>query len=181
MTESAVLAAVGCIAGGLLTAAGSRAVIAAAAGGSLAVTTATDAAVLLFTAVLTISTVLCFGLLPAIRGSRAELASVTRGGRLATSVHASGARVPVGRLLIPLQVDALARTARRRRTAEPEPRPPGRIRSRTRSGPPAGCRSRCRQARVHWRPLPGAGRGSPQADRCTARRRGSILFTERSL
>jgi predicted permease len=104
LTESVVLAVAGCLAGFLLAAAGTSAVIAAAAGGSLGVRTSADHIVVLFTVGLTICTVLCFGLIPAIRGSRADLASVTRGGRLTAGAHASGIRVPVGRLLIPLQV-----------------------------------------------------------------------------
>jgi predicted permease len=104
MTESAVLAAIGCCAGLLLAAVGSHAVIVAAAGGASDITTTADGTILFFTLGLSIFTVLCFGLIPAVRASRTDLASVTRGGRSAARAHASGVRVPIGRALIPLQV-----------------------------------------------------------------------------
>jgi predicted permease len=106
MTESAMLAAVGGVAGLAFAWWGSRALAAAAAVGRAPIApTRVDASVVGFTLAVTIVAVVAFGLAPALRTSRVDIASSLRAkGRVSHRPRARGGRVPIGRVLIPLQV-----------------------------------------------------------------------------
>ena len=112
LTESFVLGAAGA-AGGLLVAWwGSRLLITLAADGASAIPLETrlDLPVLGFTLALTLAAVAVFGLVPALRASRVDLATTMRaharavGGAGGVNWGVRGQRIPVGRLLIAAQV-----------------------------------------------------------------------------
>lgn len=108
LTESALLAAIAAAVGLFVAWWGSRALLVLAAnGGSLPIDLPLDGRVLAFTIVVSIGAVALFGLAPALRASRVELASAMR----ATTTSASGStlgrrgqRAPLGQLLIAGQV-----------------------------------------------------------------------------
>ena len=102
-TESALVGALG--AGVGLAAAwwGSRALVSAATADSAAAAARVSWPVMVFTLAIALGATLCFGLVPAFQASRGDVASPMRS--LGRTVGASrGGRVPVGRLLVPLQV-----------------------------------------------------------------------------
>jgi predicted permease len=108
LTESAVLAMIGGALGMLVAVWGSRGLLVLASGGGrLPINLAMDGWVLAFTLVVSFGAVLLFGLVPALRASRVDLASTMRAG--AHSVAGSalghrGQRAPLGKLLIAGQV-----------------------------------------------------------------------------
>jgi predicted permease len=108
MTESVLLAALGACAGVAVAWWGSVALarVATTADSPVAIVSGIDARMLAFMLAICVAAVVCFGLAPAVRASRADLATsmraharsvVARGGR-------RGGRVPVGASLVPLQV-----------------------------------------------------------------------------
>lgn len=102
-TESALVGALG--AGLGLAAAwwGSRALVSAATADSAAAAARVSWPVMVFTLAIAVGATLCFGVVPAFRASRGDVASPMRS--LGRTVGGSrGGRVPVGRLLVPLQV-----------------------------------------------------------------------------
>jgi predicted permease len=108
LTESAVLALAGAVSGLLLAAWGSRLLVALAAdGANIPLDLRLDLPVLAFTLVLSLAAVALFGLAPALRASRVDLATTMRAqarsvsGGLGTSV---GHRLPAAKLLIAAQV-----------------------------------------------------------------------------
>jgi predicted permease len=108
LTESAVLAAISAGIGLLVAWWGSRALLALAAGGGhLPIGLSLDWRVLAFTVAVSVGAVGLFGLAPAVRASRVDLASAMRAN--ATSVAGSalgqrGQRAPLGPVLIAGQV-----------------------------------------------------------------------------
>jgi len=108
LTESAVLAALGAAAGLLVAWWGSHALLALAGDGrAIPVHTGVDFPVLSFTALVSVAAVALFGLVPALRGSRVDLASMMRssGGAIAGgSLGLRRGRVPLGMLLVVGQV-----------------------------------------------------------------------------
>jgi predicted permease len=108
LTESVVLALFGGAVGMFVAMWGSRGLLVlAAGGGTLPIDLAMDGWVLAFTLALSFAAVLLFGLVPALRASRVDLASTMRAG--AHSVAGSalghrGQRAPLGKLLIAGQV-----------------------------------------------------------------------------
>jgi len=111
LTESVVLALLGA-AGGLLVASwGSRLLVALAADGAGAIplNIRLDLPVLAFTLGMALLAVALFGLAPALRASRADLATTMRAharavGSGGTAIGARGQRIPIGKLLIAAQV-----------------------------------------------------------------------------
>ena len=104
MTESSVIGALGAVAGFAAAWWGSRALVAAATAGGAAVVPSISWPVLAFTIAISVGATLCFGLVPAFQASRSDVASPIRSlGRTVGSVGGRG-RIPVGRLLVPLQV-----------------------------------------------------------------------------
>jgi len=108
LTESVVLAVIGA-AGGLLVAAwGSRVLVAMAAdGGTIPLDLRLDLPVLAFTLGLSLGAVILFGLAPAIRASRVDLAATIRAQARSVSGGlgaATGRRMPAAKLLIVTQV-----------------------------------------------------------------------------
>jgi len=108
LTESVVLAGLGATVGLLVAWWGSHALLVLAGDGSaIPVSLALDTRVLLFTLLVSCLAVTLFGLVPALRASRVELASTMRSS--ATSLAGSalghrGQRAPLGKLLIAGQV-----------------------------------------------------------------------------
>ncbi|MDB4874862.1 MAG: permease [Gemmatimonadetes bacterium] len=108
LTESVVLAMAGAATGLLLAWWGSHALLVLASGGSaIPLDLSLDLRVMAFTLVVSFFAVVLFGLAPAVRASRVELASTMRAG--AQSVAGSalgnrGQRAPLGKLLIAGQV-----------------------------------------------------------------------------
>jgi len=105
LTESAVLALLGAIPGALAGWWGSRVLL------TLAHVLPADAArmdvpFLLFVVCITSAAVVLFGLSPALRAARADLADAlrARGPGSGASLFARSSRVPIGRWLVPLQV-----------------------------------------------------------------------------
>ncbi len=104
MTESAVVGALGAAAGFAAAWWGSRALVSAATAGGAAVAPSVSWAVLVFTLAISVGATICFGLVPAFQALRSDVASPIRSlGRTVGSVRSRG-RIPVGRLLVPLQV-----------------------------------------------------------------------------
>ncbi|HEX4683155.1 MAG TPA: ABC transporter permease [Gemmatimonadaceae bacterium] len=108
LTESAVLAISSALVGMLVAWWGSRALLTLAAdGGRIPLHLGVDLPVLGFTLAISIGAVALFGLMPALRASRVDLASTMRAG--ATSVAGSalglrGQRAPLGMMLVAGQV-----------------------------------------------------------------------------
>ncbi|MEP6571497.1 MAG: ABC transporter permease [Gemmatimonadota bacterium] len=109
LTESVLLALLGATAGLGLAWWGSHVLLALAADGApaIALDVRLDAPVLAFTVALSALAVGAFGLMPALRSSRVDLAQALRAGARSVNSNALGARgqrMPMGRLLIAGQV-----------------------------------------------------------------------------
>jgi predicted permease len=108
LTESALLAGLSAAAGLLVAWWGSRALLALASSGSgIAIRVPVDASVLSFTILVSIGAVAVFGLLPALRASRVDLASMLRSSASAIAGSSLGirrGRAPLGMLLVVGQV-----------------------------------------------------------------------------
>jgi predicted permease len=104
LTESAVLALVSAAAGLLFAWWGSRTLLRLASAGQLDI--GMNLTVLAFTLGVSLAAVALFGLLPALRASRFDLASSIRSGAqsLSGSLGSRGQRAPLGKLLIASQV-----------------------------------------------------------------------------
>ena len=107
-TESLLLAVISALAGLTVAWWGSRLLLALVADGaaSLAIDVRLDLPVLAFTIVVTIAAVALFGLAPALRATRVDLATVMRatGRSLTGGLGARGNRFPLGKLLVAGQV-----------------------------------------------------------------------------
>ena len=102
-TESALVGALGAVLGLAAAWWGSRALVSAATADSAAAAARVSWPVMVFTLAIAVGATLCFGLVPAFQASRGDVASPMRSlGR--TVGRSRGGRVPVGRLLVPLQV-----------------------------------------------------------------------------
>ncbi len=108
LTESVLLAVAGSAAGLLFAWWGSRALLAFAFDGSaIPLDLSLDVRVLGLTLLVSFVAVLLFGLVPALRASRVELASSMRAGASAvtgSALDARGRRAPLGKLLVAAQV-----------------------------------------------------------------------------
>jgi predicted permease len=107
LTESAMLALISASVGLLVAWWGSRALLTIASEGSpVSLRLGLDAAVLAFTLVVSVLAVALFGVVPALRASRVDLASAMRGGAssIAGSIGTRGGRMPLGKVLIAGQV-----------------------------------------------------------------------------
>lgn len=106
LTESMVLGLLGAVAGLLLASWGSRLLLAMAADGGTAIPldTGVGAVALAFTLGLSLVAVVSFGLVPALRTSRVDLASSMRAGARSVSAGGMGQRNPLGRVMIAGQV-----------------------------------------------------------------------------
>jgi predicted permease len=105
LAECLVLGALGCIPGILLAWWGSHALVTAASVGETPIATPRmDLAVLGYCIGLTIVAVLLFGLVPALRASALDVATGLRARGGALSQKSDSGRIPIGRLLVPLQV-----------------------------------------------------------------------------
>ncbi len=108
LTESVVLAGLGTAVGLLLAWWGSNALLVLASDGSaIRLDLSLDMRVMVFTLVVSFSAVLLFGLVPALRASRVELATTMRSNSQSVAGSAlghRGQRVPLGKLLIAGQV-----------------------------------------------------------------------------
>jgi predicted permease len=107
LTESAVLALAGAAAGTVLAIWGSRGLLVLSGAASTSIDLGIDIRVLSFTLGLLVLSVLLFGLAPALRASRVDLASTMRAGSQAVAGNAlglRGQRAPLGKLLIVGQV-----------------------------------------------------------------------------
>ena len=104
LTESVVLALFGAAAGLLFAWWGSRTLLRLASAGQLDI--GMNLTVLAFTLGVSLAAVVLFGLLPALRASRVDLASSIRSGTqsLSGSLGSRGQRAPLGKLLIASQV-----------------------------------------------------------------------------
>ena len=109
LTESAILAALSAALGLLIAWWGSRGLLALASeGGPLPLNLGTDLAILGFTLIISVLAVALFGLIPALRASRVDLASAMRANTQSVTGSALGSRgrraIPVAKLLIAGQV-----------------------------------------------------------------------------
>ena len=108
LTESLILALLGAAGGLLVSSWGSRLLVALAADGStIPLDLHLDLPVLAFTLLLSLAAVACFGLAPALRASRVDLATTMRANARALGAgfgSASRRRMPVAKLLIVGQV-----------------------------------------------------------------------------
>src|SRR5215510_2624501 len=107
LTEGLLLAALGAATGLLVAWWGSRALVVLGAGSALALNLGMDVRVLAFTLAACCASVLLFGLLPALRASRVDVATSMRANAHAVAGSAlgrRGQRAPLGRLLIAGQV-----------------------------------------------------------------------------
>jgi hypothetical protein len=125
LVEGLLLAIVSTVLGLFAATWGSRALLTTVSGGSVvagpvAVDTAPDARVLAFTAAMTLACVLLFGLLPALRATRVDLATSLRSQGRNLMGAARVGRIPFGRALVVAQIalsmllligDATSRTA----------------------------------------------------------------------
>ncbi len=103
LTESVMLAIVGGACGVLLAVWGSSALLALTGGAN--VDTKLDARVLAFTAALALATAVLFGLIPALRGTRVELATALRAqGRGVSNAERGTGRFGLGKALVVAQV-----------------------------------------------------------------------------
>jgi predicted permease len=106
MTESVLLAALGAATGLVLASWGSRLLLTLAADGGKAIPldTGVGLVALGFTASISLTAVLVFGMLPAVRASRVDLVTAMRGSSRAVSGGTMGQRNPLGRVMIAGQV-----------------------------------------------------------------------------
>jgi predicted permease len=106
LTESAMLAGAAGVLGLLVAEWGGRLLLAAAADGPrpIPLDVRPDVRVLLFTSALTLMSVLLFGLLPAVRATRLELATALRGQARSVAGPLGGGRFRLGRLIVVAQV-----------------------------------------------------------------------------
>ena len=104
MTESAVVGALGAAVGFAAAWWGSRALVAAATAGGASGVARVSWPVLAFTLVISVGATLCFGLVPAFLASRSNVASPMRSLGRTVGGTRGGGRIPIGRLLVPLQV-----------------------------------------------------------------------------
>jgi putative ABC transport system permease protein len=105
LVEGALLATVASGLGLLVAAWGTRGLLATvSAAGPIAIDTTPDARVLAFTAAITLACVLLFGLLPALRTTRVELASSLRAHGRNLMGAARPGRIPLGRVLVVAQL-----------------------------------------------------------------------------
>jgi predicted permease len=106
LTESVLLAGLGALTGLLLASWGSRLLLTLAADGGTAIPldTGVGLVALGFTVAISLMAVLAFGLLPALRTSRVDLATAMRASSRAVSGGTMGQRNPLGRMLIAGQV-----------------------------------------------------------------------------
>ena len=111
LVEAALLAIVSSALGLLAATWGSRLLLKIARGGSnvagpVAVDTTVDGRVLVFTGVMTLACVLLFGLLPAFRATRVDLATALRsqGRNLMGGARIGRGRLPLGRALVVAQI-----------------------------------------------------------------------------
>jgi len=103
LTESVILAVAGGALGVLLAIWGSSALIALTGGAQLE--TRLDGRVLAFTAALSLTTAILFGLVPALRATRVELATVLRAqGRGVSNAERGTGRFGLGKMLVVAQV-----------------------------------------------------------------------------
>lgn len=102
-TESALVGALGAALGLAAAWWGSRALVSAATADSAVAAARVSWPVMAFTLAIALGATLCFGLVPAFRASRGDVASPMRSLGRTVGGSRSG-RVPVGRLLVPLQV-----------------------------------------------------------------------------
>ena len=103
LTESVILAIAGGTLGVLLAVWGSRALISLTGGAELAAHL--DARVLGFTALLSLSTAVLFGLVPALRATRVELAEALRAqGRGVSNAERGSGKFGLGKMLVVAQV-----------------------------------------------------------------------------
>jgi predicted permease len=109
LVEGLLLAIVSTVLGLFAATWGSRALLTTVSGGSVvagpvAVDTAPDARVLAFTAAMTLACVLLFGLLPALRATRVDLATSLRSQGRNLMGAARVGRIPFGRALVVAQI-----------------------------------------------------------------------------
>src|SRR5690348_3701601 len=105
LVEGALLAIVSSALGLVAAMWGARALLAAVAGSSpVAIDTILDARVLVFTAALTLACVLLFGVLPAFRATRVDLATSLRSQGRNLMGAARVGRIPFGRVLVVAQI-----------------------------------------------------------------------------
>ena len=106
LTESAILAVAGGALGLLVAYWGSEALLHLAGGSSpIPLDARLDGRVLLFTALLSLITAVFFGLVPALRATRVELATALRAqGRGVAGTHGRPGRLALGKLLVIAQV-----------------------------------------------------------------------------
>ncbi len=105
LVEGAVLAIVSSVLGLIAAMWGARALLATVGGSSpVAVDTMLDARVLAFTAALTLACVLLFGVLPAFRATRVDLATSLRSQGRNLMGAARVGRIPFGRILVVAQI-----------------------------------------------------------------------------
>jgi predicted permease len=105
MTESAVLASLSAVAGLAMAWAGGRLLVSLVVdGGGAPVNVQLDVRVLAFTLGLSLLAVMLFGLLPAVRASRLDLAANLRARGVTGGLGARGQRFPVGKLMIAGQI-----------------------------------------------------------------------------
>jgi len=107
LTESIVLAVIGAVTGMILAWWGSRGLLVLAAGGRQSLDLGLDLWVLGFTLALSVIAVLLFGLVPALRASRVDLATTMRANAhsvAGSALGSRGQRAPLGKLLIAGQV-----------------------------------------------------------------------------
>jgi putative ABC transport system permease protein len=107
LIEGALLAIVSSVLGLFGATWGTRVLLATVSAASpIAIDTTPDARVLVFTAAMTLACVLLFGLLPAFRATRGDLATSLRsqGRNLMGAARVGGGRIPFGRALVTAQV-----------------------------------------------------------------------------
>ena len=108
LIESTALAVVSSVLGLFAAAWGTRVLLTSvtSAANPVAIDTTPDARVLAFTATLTLACVLLFGLLPAFRATRVDLATSLRsqGRNLMGAARVAGGRIPFGRALVVSQI-----------------------------------------------------------------------------
>jgi predicted permease len=105
LIESAVLAIISSVLGLFAATWGTRVLLASASGSTpLALDTTPDARVLVFTATVTLGCVLLFGLLPAFRATRVDLATSLRSQGRNLMGAARVGRIPFGRALVVAQI-----------------------------------------------------------------------------
>jgi predicted permease len=105
LVEGTVLAVVSSVLGLFAAIWGARLLLATVSGSSpIAIDTTPDARVLVFTAALTLASLLLFGLLPAFRATRVDLATSLRSHGRNVMGAARAGRIPLGRALVVAQI-----------------------------------------------------------------------------